>query len=104
MLTSRGFTGLGLIVRYGLQAIQHLATRKLGALVGRMQTLPPQPKRTLNMLNLTRRPNQSIIITTADGQEIEVVVLGIRGNQVRIGIAADDSIEILRAELLDDAA
>lgn len=61
-------------------------------------------KRNLNMLNLTRRPNESIVITTADGQEIEVVVLGVKGNQVRLGIAADKSVEILRAELLDDAA
>jgi len=69
-----------------------------------MQTLHPTTKRNLNMLNLTRRPNESIVITTADGQEIEVVVLGVKGSQVRLGIAADKSVEILRAELLDDAA
>lgn len=56
------------------------------------------------MLNLTRRPNESVVITTTDGQKIEVVVLGVKGNQVRLGIAADESIEILRAELLDSDA
>jgi len=56
------------------------------------------------MLNLTRRPNESIVITTADGQEIEVIVLSVKGNQVRLGISADESIEILRAELLDSDA
>jgi len=55
------------------------------------------------MLNLTRRPNESIVITTADGQEIKVIVLGVKGNQVRLGIAADKSVEILRTELLENA-
>ena len=56
------------------------------------------------MLILTRRPNESLVITTVDGQEIEVVILGVKGNQVRLGIAADESIEILRTELLDSDA
>jgi carbon storage regulator CsrA len=56
------------------------------------------------MLNLTRKPNESIVITTANGEVIEVIVTSIKGNQVRLGIAADDSVAILRAELLDDVA
>ncbi len=54
------------------------------------------------MLILTREC-ESVVITTADGQEIEVVVLGIENNRVRIGIEADKSVEIVRSELLDDA-
>ena len=50
------------------------------------------------MLILTRRPDESIIIN--DG-EIVVTVLAVRGNQVRIGIKADESIPIVREELLD---
>jgi len=65
---------------------------------------PTTLKGLLNMLILTRRPNESLVITTADGQEIEVIVLSVKGNQVRLGISADESIEILRAELLDSDA
>src|SRR5450631_3878329 len=42
---------------------------------------PSQP-RTWPMLILTRKPTESIAI----GSDISVVVLGIEGNQVRIGI------------------
>jgi carbon storage regulator len=53
------------------------------------------------MLILTRRVGESIVITTADGQEIEMVVLGQKGNQIRLGFEADKSIDIVRSELLD---
>lgn len=56
------------------------------------------------MLILTRRVGESIVITTADGQEIEMVVLGQKGNQIRLGFEADKSIDIVRSELLDDQA
>ena len=36
------------------------------------------------MLILTRRPNETVHI----GNEVQVTVLSIRGNQVRLGIAA----------------
>ena len=48
---------------------------------------------------LTRRPGESIIIETPAGERIEVAVLGIRGNQVRIGTNAPDDIQIMRDEL-----
>lgn len=51
------------------------------------------------MLILTRRPDESIMI----GGDIEVKVLGIHGNQVKIGIKAPDDVHILRTELLDRA-
>jgi carbon storage regulator len=37
------------------------------------------------MLILTRRPGETIIIELPNGEQITVAVLGIKGNQVRIG-------------------
>ena len=53
------------------------------------------------MLILTRRVGETIIIETPAGERIEVVVLGIKGNQVRIGTDAPENITILREELLE---
>ena len=47
------------------------------------------------MLVLTRHENESIIING----NIEVVVLGIKGGQVRLGIAADKDIPVHRLEV-----
>ena len=47
------------------------------------------------MLVLTRKPNTTIVI---DGC-IRVTVLGIRGNQVRLGIEAPGQVGIYREEL-----
>lgn len=44
------------------------------------------------MLIFTRKDNQSIFI----GDEIEVKVLGVNENQVRIGISAPSDVTILR--------
>jgi carbon storage regulator len=49
------------------------------------------------MLILTRRPGESIQV----GQDIEISVLEIRGNQVRLGISAPPDVLVLRAELVD---
>jgi carbon storage regulator len=51
------------------------------------------------MLVLTRHTNESIKIG-ADA-EITVVVLGIRGNQVKIGIEADRGIPVHRSEIYE---
>ena len=48
------------------------------------------------MLILTRRIGETFII----GDDIEVAVLGIKGNQVHIGIEAPQDVLILREELL----
>ena len=48
------------------------------------------------MLVLSRRPGQSIMI----GKDIEVVVLGSDGVQVRVGIRAPREVTVLRRELL----
>ena len=52
------------------------------------------------MLILTRRVGETIIIETPAGERIEVTVLAVKGNQVRIGTQAPDDVHILREELL----
>jgi len=47
------------------------------------------------VLVLSRREHQSIMI----GDDIEIVVLDIRGEQVRIGIRAPKDVTILRQEI-----
>lgn len=49
------------------------------------------------MLVLTRKVNQSIVI----GDEIEVVVLEVRGEQVRIGVRAPKAIAVHRKEIYE---
>ena len=53
------------------------------------------------MLILTRRPGESLIIKLPTGEQIKVTVLGVKGNQVRIGTDAPENITILREELLE---
>jgi len=47
------------------------------------------------VLVLSRREHQSIMI----GDDIEIVVLDIRGEQVRLGIRAPKDVTILRQEI-----
>ena len=49
------------------------------------------------MLVLTRKVHQSIVI----GDEIEVVVLEVRGEQVRIGIRAPKNVSVHRKEVYE---
>jgi carbon storage regulator len=49
------------------------------------------------MLVLTRKLNESIIING----NIRVTVVGLRGNQIRLGIEAPESVAIFRKELFD---
>ena len=49
------------------------------------------------MLVLSRKLNETIVING----NIRVTVVGLRGNQVRLGIEAPDSIAIFRQELFD---
>jgi carbon storage regulator len=49
------------------------------------------------MLVLTRKVNQSIMI----GDEIEVIVLEVRGEQVRLGIKAPRTVTVHRREISD---
>ncbi len=50
------------------------------------------------MLDLTRRPNESIRLYTSDGV-IEITVNKIKGQQVRIGFDAPRSVSIVRREI-----
>jgi len=52
------------------------------------------------MLVLTRKLGQSIVI----GDEIEVVVLEVRGEQVRIGIRAPKHVTVHRKEVYEQIA
>ena len=47
------------------------------------------------MLILTRRVNETLMI----GDEVTVTVLGVKGNQVRIGVDAPKSVEVHREEI-----
>jgi carbon storage regulator len=47
------------------------------------------------MLVLTRKSNQSIMI----GDDIEVSILGVAGDKVRLGIAAPKAIPVFRKEV-----
>ena len=49
------------------------------------------------MLILTRRVGESLMI----GDNVDITVLGIRGNQVRIGINAPKDVSVHREEIYD---
>lgn len=49
------------------------------------------------MLVLTRKVEESILI----GDDIEIMVLGVSGDKVRIGINAPREIDVFRKEVMD---
>ncbi len=52
------------------------------------------------MLRLTRRIGETVIIETPQGT-IRILFEGVKGKQLKIGIAAPKSLKVLREELLD---
>lgn len=51
--------------------------------------------REVVMLVLTRRIGETLVI----GDDVKVTVLGIKGNQVRLGIKAPKDVEVHREEI-----
>jgi len=49
------------------------------------------------MLILTRRVGETLII----GDEVSVTVLGVRGNQVRVGVNAPKEVSVHRKEIYE---
>tara|TARA_Y100000991_G_scaffold215507_1_gene206215 strand:+ start:2076 stop:2342 length:267 start_codon:yes stop_codon:yes gene_type:complete len=56
--------------------------------------------RKLIMLILTRRVGESLMI----GDDVTITVLGVKGNQVRIGVKAPKEVAVHREEILDRIA
>ena len=50
------------------------------------------------MLVLTRKTEETIVI----GDDVEVMVLGVSGDKVRLGITAPREIEVFRKEMIDE--
>ena len=53
------------------------------------------------ILVVTRRPGEAIVIELPTGELIEVVVLSIKGNQVKLGTDAPKHLPVMREELLE---
>jgi len=49
------------------------------------------------MLILTRRVGEAVVI----GEDVTVTVLGVKGNQVRIGVNAPKTVSVHREEIFD---
>lgn len=49
------------------------------------------------MLVLSRRKNESIMI----GEEVQIIIIGVHGDKIRLGIAAPKSIPVHRKEVYE---
>lgn len=54
------------------------------------------------MLILSRQRDQVLRVTLEDGRTLDLTVVDVRGDKVRIGIAAPDSIQVDRLEVWRD--
>jgi carbon storage regulator CsrA len=53
------------------------------------------------MLVLSRKRDEKILLRIGDDEHIELTVVRIDANKVRLGIQASDSVTILRSELVE---
>lgn len=53
----------------------------------------------MSMLVLTRRKGESVLI----GDKVEITIVEIQGDKIKIGVSAPKKIEVLRKELVSQA-
>jgi carbon storage regulator len=58
-------------------------------------SLHPQPGKVIDMLILTRRIGEKLII----GENVTVSILAVKGNQIRVGIDAPLEVKVYREEI-----
>ena len=56
------------------------------------------------MLVLSRKRDEKILLKIGEHEHIELTVVRIDANKVRLGIQAGDAVTILRSELVEPAA
>ena len=56
------------------------------------------------MLVLSRKRDEKILLKLSENEEIELTVVRIDANKVRLGIQASNSVTILRSELIEKTA
>ena len=54
-----------------------------------------------SMLVLSRKRDEKILLQVGEGEDIELTVVRIDQNKVRLGIKAGDNVTILRSELIE---
>lgn len=56
------------------------------------------------MLTLSRKVHESVVLTTASGEVIRVVLTRAHNGRAKVGIEAPQTVKVLRAELKERAA
>lgn len=54
------------------------------------------------MLILTRKENEALTLTTAEGETIEITLLDAKFGEAKIGVDAAQSVRIERNEIMND--